>query len=87
MEKRIPDNALTPGTSEYWSRLPYQTFDVSELLKVGKNKIEAVLEMAGTGAIMETLARAMCLARRSAVLLLISFVFSCNLYNVIWCAI
>lgn len=41
--KRVKDNLLTPGTSEYWFRLPYQTFDVSDFLKVGENKIEVTL--------------------------------------------
>lgn len=41
--KRVKDNLLPPGTSEYWFRLPYQTFDVSDFLKVGENKIEVTL--------------------------------------------
>lgn len=41
--QRVKDNLLTPGTSEYWYRLPYQTFDVSDLLQVGENKIEVTL--------------------------------------------
>lgn len=41
--KKIRENILTPGTSEYWYRLPYQTFDVSDYLNVGENKIEVVL--------------------------------------------
>ena len=41
--RRIMENVLTPGTSEYWFRLPYQTFDVSNYLHPGKNKIEVVL--------------------------------------------
>ena len=41
--RRVKENILTPGTSEYWSRLPYQTFDVSTCLQVGRNKIEVTL--------------------------------------------
>ena len=41
--KRIKDNILTPGTSEYWFRMPYQTFDVSDYLTVGENKVEVTL--------------------------------------------
>lgn len=41
--RRVTENVLTPGTSEYWYRLPYQTFDVSGYLHPGKNKIEVVL--------------------------------------------
>ena len=41
--KRVKDNILTPGTSEYWSRLSYQTFDVSGFLCVGENRIEVTL--------------------------------------------
>ena len=40
---RVKDNILTPGTSEYWFRMPYQTFDVSDYLKIGENKIEVTL--------------------------------------------
>lgn len=40
---RVKDNLLTPGTSEYWFRMPYQTFDVTDLLRVGENKIEVTL--------------------------------------------
>lgn len=40
---RVTENILTPGTSEYWLRLPYQTFDVSDLLRVGENRVEVVL--------------------------------------------
>lgn len=40
---RVKENVLTPGTSEYWKRLPYQTFDVSSYLHVGENRIEVVL--------------------------------------------
>lgn len=40
---RVKENILTPGTSEYWYRMPYQTFDVSDYLICGDNKIEAVL--------------------------------------------
>ena len=41
--QRVKDNLLTPGTSEYWCRLPYQTFDVSDFLQTGENKIEVTL--------------------------------------------
>ncbi|MBQ7371494.1 MAG: family 78 glycoside hydrolase catalytic domain [Blautia sp.] len=41
--ERIKENVLTPGTSEYGSRLPYQVFDVTHRLRKGKNKIEVVL--------------------------------------------
>lgn len=41
--RRITDHVLTPGTSEYWYRLPYQTFDVSEYLHLGRNRLEVVL--------------------------------------------
>lgn len=41
--RRITDCVLAPGTSEYWYRLPYQTYDVSEYLLVGANTIEVVL--------------------------------------------
>ena len=40
---RVSENVLTPGTSEYRHRLPYQTFDVSEYLHTRKNKLEVVL--------------------------------------------
>lgn len=41
--KRVTENVLTPGTSEYWTRLPYQTFDISSYLKPGHNTLEVVL--------------------------------------------
>lgn len=41
--KQVKENLLTPGTSEYWYRLPYQTFDVSGYLNRGKNRIEVLL--------------------------------------------
>lgn len=41
--RRVKENLLTPGTSEYWYRLPYQTFDVSDYLAVGENRIEVTL--------------------------------------------
>ena len=41
--KRVTENVLTPGTSEYWKRLPYQTFDVSAYLHAGENIIEVTL--------------------------------------------
>lgn len=42
-DQRVKDNLLTPGTSEYWYRLPYQTFDVSVFLQAGENTIEVTL--------------------------------------------
>ena len=41
--RRVTENVLTPGTSEYWFRHPYQTFGVSEYLVVGKNTLEVTL--------------------------------------------
>ena len=41
--KRVTGNVLTPGTSEYWYRLPYQTFDVEKYLQIGENTIEVML--------------------------------------------
>ena len=41
--KRVMENLLTPGTSEYWYRLPYQTFDIGKYLTKGKNHIEVIL--------------------------------------------
>lgn len=41
--ERVNENILTPGTSEYWKRLPYQTFDVSSYLKKGNNRIDVLL--------------------------------------------
>lgn len=41
--KQVKDNVLAPGTSEYWYRLPYQAFDVSDYLTVGENRIEVTL--------------------------------------------
>ncbi len=40
---RVKDSILTPGTSEYWFRMPYQTFDMSEYLVLGENKLEVAL--------------------------------------------
>ena len=41
--RRVTENVLTPGTSEYWFRHPYQTFDVSDYLRAGENRIEVTL--------------------------------------------
>ena len=41
--RRVTENVLTPGTSEYWFRQPVQTFDVSDDLTVGRNTIEVTL--------------------------------------------
>ena len=41
--KRVLGNVLTPGTSEYWYRMPYHTFDVSDYLQIGENTIEVIL--------------------------------------------
>lgn len=38
--QRAGDFVLAPGTSEYETRLPYQTIDVTELLHAGENEIE-----------------------------------------------
>lgn len=37
--KRVGDFVLAPGTSEYLSRLPYQTLDVTDYIQVGMNEI------------------------------------------------
>lgn len=37
--QRAGDFVLAPGTSEYHTRLPYQTIDVTDLLHVGENEI------------------------------------------------
>ena len=34
---RIGDQVLTPGTSEYESRLQYQTYDVTDMLTSSEN--------------------------------------------------
>lgn len=41
--KRVMEDLLCPGTSEYWYRLPYQTFDVTDYIRKGNNRIDAVL--------------------------------------------
>ncbi len=41
--KRITKDCFMPGTSEYDKRLQYQTYDISEFLISGKNKIEVIL--------------------------------------------
>ncbi len=37
---RVGNDVLTPGWTSYWNRLSYQTYDVSDLLKPGANRIE-----------------------------------------------
>lgn len=41
--ERVMENVLTPGTSEYWYRLPYQVFDIAKYLHKGNNRIEVTL--------------------------------------------
>ncbi|MBD5495391.1 MAG: family 78 glycoside hydrolase catalytic domain [Lachnospiraceae bacterium] len=41
--KRVKGNILSPGTSEYWYRMPYQTFDITGYLVGGRNRIEVIL--------------------------------------------
>lgn len=41
--KRIGDFVLAPGVSSYQQRLHYQTYDVTDLLQVGRNSIEITL--------------------------------------------
>ncbi len=38
--ERVGFDLLTPGWTSYWDRLPYQTYDVSALLKAGENTID-----------------------------------------------
>ena len=40
---RVGDHVLAPGWSSYGQRLRYETFDVTELLRPGRNAIGAVL--------------------------------------------
>lgn len=39
----VSDSVLAPGTAEYTKRQPYQTYDVTGLLKEGENEITAAL--------------------------------------------
>src|SRR6201999_562588 len=41
--QRVGDAYLTPGWTSYKNRLQYQTYDVTDLLKEGKNAIGATL--------------------------------------------
>lgn len=41
--QRVGDHQLTPGWTDYGARVPYQTYDVTELLADGPNAIGAVL--------------------------------------------
>ena len=41
--QQAKENILAPGTSEYWFRMPYQTWDVSSYLVEGENRLEVVL--------------------------------------------
>jgi alpha-L-rhamnosidase len=40
---RVGDAVLTPGWTDYDQRIPYQTYDVTELLRHGENVIGAVI--------------------------------------------
>ncbi len=40
---RLTDHILAPGTSEYQTRLPYQTWDVTEVIRPGQNVLEVIL--------------------------------------------
>ena len=41
--RRVGDAVLTPGTSNYAGEIPFQTYDVTDLLKKGKNEITVLL--------------------------------------------
>jgi alpha-L-rhamnosidase len=41
--KRVGDELMTPGWTSYSHRLQYQTYDVTKLLKTGRNAVGAVL--------------------------------------------
>ncbi len=41
--RRVGEDYLTPGCNDYGAYLRYQTYDVSALLRPGKNRIEVVL--------------------------------------------
>ena len=41
--RRLEGNVLSPGTSEYHKILQYQTYDITEYLRVGENEISAVI--------------------------------------------
>lgn len=40
---RVGDFVLAPGSTDYNKRIQYQTYDVTDLIRVGENKIEVVL--------------------------------------------
>ena len=40
---RVGDRFMTPGWTDYFHRVPYQSFDVTTLLHPGRNRIEIVL--------------------------------------------
>ena len=41
--KRVGDFVLAPGTYNYDKRLAYQTYDVTELLALGENRVQVIL--------------------------------------------
>ncbi|MCI5779997.1 MAG: glycoside hydrolase family 78 protein [Lentisphaeria bacterium] len=41
--RRVGDSYLTPGWTDYFHRVPFQSYRVGELLRPGRNRIEAVL--------------------------------------------
>ena len=41
--KKISDDLLTPGWTDYYARVQYQLYDVSELLKEGENELTVFL--------------------------------------------
>ncbi len=41
--RRVGDAVLTPGTSNYAYEIPFQTYDITELLKDGENEITVLL--------------------------------------------
>lgn len=43
MEKKAGEDELTPGWTSYQKHLCYQTYDVSKLLKKGKNTVSALV--------------------------------------------
>lgn len=41
--KPVGDDALAPGWTDYRIRIPYQTYDVTPLLRIGDNRIAAIV--------------------------------------------
>jgi len=41
--KRVGDFVMAPGHTDYRKRVQYQTYDISELIHVGENKLEVML--------------------------------------------